>query len=55
MAAISTITGTNVLELHDYSMQIVASLLLLVERSTSFSEYAEVFFNVTQILVIKLF
>ena len=36
-------------------MQIISTLLLLVERSTCFSEFAETFFNVTQVLVIKLF
>lgn len=55
MRALATITSTQVAELTDCSMQIVTSLLLLIERSTSFGEYSECFFGVTQALVLKLF
>lgn len=45
MRALATITSTQVAELTDCSMQIVTSLLLLIERSTSFGEYSECFFG----------
>lgn len=39
LSALATITSTRAAELSDYSMQIVTSLLLLTERSTSYGDY----------------
>lgn len=55
MSALSTITTTRVTELTDHSMQIVSTLLVLTERSSSFAEYTECYYGVTQVLILKLF
>ena len=36
-------------------MDIVSSLLVILERSTCHSEYAELFYKFTQVLILKLF
>ena len=55
IAAITTITTSKITELTDHSNNIVSTLLLLVERSSSYPEYSQAFFGCTQVLILKLF